>query len=818
MTRYFPRLELALLWCVVLACLPCVALASPVLGVELKSFAVLGGSTVTSAGKSTLIGSVGVSPGTAVTGFGFGEGTYTGSMHLSDATANAAHAQLATAMTNLRKMGPGTPIAGILDGLTLSPGVYTLAAAASNLAANKTLILDGGGNANAYWVFHMPSTLITDVGSVVKVINAGAGAGVYWVVGSSATMAGKTFAGNILAGTSITINDNVDINCGRVLALDGAVTMIADIVNSVDCTGSGVEGSAGLSGGLDVPADGSAPTPLPPPASGSSSCTLGLSVPNHVAETAQTVTVTAFDSAGSGKTVCFAGESKMVNFACTYANPASGTLPLRMGANVALASDSTSPCSAGGANLTLAFDPGGVAYASLIYADAGQMTLKASYLVGNTAGTVISASSTFIVAPARFGFSAVRQSAAPGVANPAAANDQGAQFIKAGEPFSATVSALNRIGNPVANFGREAAPEQIRLSTSLLAPAGGRLPALRGSFGPFAGGAVSANDLAWDEVGIIELTASLANGYGYLGTSAAPSNLAVTGGSGAIGRFVPAHFDTAITAGVPMPCPRARVCPAAGFVYAAQPFGVMVTARNLAGSTTANYNGPFARGVTLAAWSAPGSTALSNPPAAPGGNQLRTPGVAASAFVQGMASVTSPAYVFAAAFPVTVNLAPPTDIYLRASDTDGVTSLRAASVEGGVSVVSGRLQVVNNYGSELLALPMPVNAQFWDGARFINSSTDSLSVFNRSNITMSNCSRNLNTGSGCKPALAVAAAPTVLTLANGAGRFTLAAPGAGNTGSVDLRITAPPYLPSTTGRATFGIYNSGPVIYMRELY
>ncbi|MBC7728846.1 MAG: hypothetical protein H7242_14765 [Microbacteriaceae bacterium] len=155
---------------------------------------------------------------------------------------------------------------------------------------------------------------------------------------------------------------------------------------------------------------------------------------------------------------------------------------------------------------------------------------------------------------------------------------------------------------------------------------------------------------------------------------------------------------------------------------------------------------------------------------------------------------------------------------MRATDTDGVTSLRTAAVEGGVSVVSGRLQVVHNYGSELLALPMPVNAQFWDGARFINSSTDSLSVFNRSNIIISNCTKKLTTGSGCKPALAVAAAPTVFTLVNGVSRFTLAAPGAGNTGSVDLRITAPPYLPSTTGRAAFGIYNAGPIIYLREMY
>ena len=92
MTRHFPCLKLTLLLFAALVCLPCAVLAAPVLGVELKSFAVLGGSTVTSTGATAQTGSVGVSPGVAVTGFG--PGTYTGSMHLNDSTANAAHAPL----------------------------------------------------------------------------------------------------------------------------------------------------------------------------------------------------------------------------------------------------------------------------------------------------------------------------------------------------------------------------------------------------------------------------------------------------------------------------------------------------------------------------------------------------------------------------------------------------------------------------------------------------------------------------------------------------------------------------------------------------
>jgi len=37
-------------------------------------------------------------------------------------------------------------------------------------------------------------------------------------------------------------------------------------------------------------------------------------------------------------------------------------------------------------------------------------------------------------------------------------------------------------------------------------------------------------------------------------------------------------------------------------------------------------------------------------------------------------------------------------------------------------------------------------------------------------------------------------------------------------GSVDVSVSGLPYLPSTVGRAVFGVFKSGPVIYLRELY
>ena len=221
-------------------------LATPLLGTELASFTVLGASTVTNTGSSTIVGNVGVSPGTSVTGFP--PGNVTGGT-IQPGTQAAAQSQLTTAITNLGSLGAGTSLGANLAGLTLAPGVYTVAAGTTNLSG--TLTLNGGGNANAAWVFQMPSTLITSPNSVVNVINTGSGAGVYWNVGSSATIdVNTTFLGNILASTSITMNTSATDLCGRALANTGAVTLDTNNLSGV-CTGQ-LAGSSGLSGGLSV--------------------------------------------------------------------------------------------------------------------------------------------------------------------------------------------------------------------------------------------------------------------------------------------------------------------------------------------------------------------------------------------------------------------------------------------------------------------------------------------------------------------------------------------------------------------------------------
>jgi hypothetical protein len=244
------------------------AWASPILGSDLATFAVLGGSTVTNTGPTTITGNVGdwLNPLAANDVTGFPPGQVSGTIYKGPVAATTtqalAHSQLAAAIVSLGPIGAGTTITGgNLDawqtshGGSIIPGVYMVPALASgNLTG--TLILNGGADPNALWVFHMPTTLITSSSSVVNVINTGSGAGVFWDVGSSATLGTTTtFAGNILALTSITLDTGANILCGRALASNGAVTMDTNTISN-DCSGaiaigSGRSdfGSKGFSGG-----------------------------------------------------------------------------------------------------------------------------------------------------------------------------------------------------------------------------------------------------------------------------------------------------------------------------------------------------------------------------------------------------------------------------------------------------------------------------------------------------------------------------------------------------------------------------------------
>ena len=459
----------------------------------------------------------------------------------------------------------------------------------------------------------------------------------------------------------------------------------------------------------------------------------------------------------------------------------------------------------------LSFDSNATTTLWLKHMDTGQFDLSATLnTVATSVYPALSLSGTASVKSVPVGYgvaaSAVTAPAATQTAcagGPSAGCDTtagaDARVASAGGAFPSTVTAAlwtsdtdgDLTDNPVApNYAGSVA-----LASVLAAPSGGSKGALAVTSATIAAGTQTIAAQKWTQAGAMRISASGT----YLGQS-------VTGQSAVLGRFSPHHLATVTTT---------HGC--GTFTYSGQPIAV-VTVNAMDGASTAsvtpNYQGAFARPVTLSDGN--GSTA----------GAFSANVIAAASFSAGSATA-APVFTFTSTKTAPLTLA------LRASDGEVSSS---GFAEGAAEIRSGRLRLLNAYGSELLDLPVSLEAQYWTGNYYVTNAADSCTVVPASSIIMGNYVKNLN---ACETQLS-----PVGNLVFSGGRpvspgVKLIKPGVGNAGSVNLTVNVgaapagktcvgasesnatagsiPWFGANPVSRATFGVYKT-PIIYMRENY
>jgi hypothetical protein len=209
---------------------PATALAAtdPGLGTA-GNFAVLAGTgtSLTNTGPSWITGAIGAAAG--ITGFPPGTA---GPQHNGDAVYIQAQTDLGNAFSNASGQPVTVDYSGVnLGGKTLGPGVYNQSTAPT---LTGTLTLSGGG----VYIFKVGSTLVTASGARISLINGAQPCDIFWVVGSSATIAtSTTFVGTIMAQIGIQMQTAATLN-GRALARTAGVTLDTNrIIQPSGCAG-----------------------------------------------------------------------------------------------------------------------------------------------------------------------------------------------------------------------------------------------------------------------------------------------------------------------------------------------------------------------------------------------------------------------------------------------------------------------------------------------------------------------------------------------------------------------------------------------------
>ena len=430
-------------------------------------------------------------------------------------------------------------------------------------------------------------------------------------------------------------------------------------------------------------------------------------------------------------------------------------------------------------------------------------------------------------------------------------------YHKAGQPFRLALTASNAASPAAITSNYQATTLSVN-SLSAVAPA--TVPGTL-TVGTFSGsGTVASITASYSEVGAFSAVLSDRTfaQIDSADTAADCNGFWVCSDTFSVGRFVPDRFAISNVTFKP-------TCAATAFTYTGAPMalGFTLTAQNAAGSTTKNYAGTLAKldPTTTTIWLQ--AVTGAGPNMALGAANVNASGVVSPLGYERL-SVSSPlgswasgASVITASVTFSRPAAPEAHyadfrLGLAPKDGDGVTLAATAlnldaELPSGVDRVQvgatamrfGRLRLSNAFGSEKLPLRMPLQVQYWTGDVWVLNDLDSCTELKPEHFHLSSALSSVST------------TPNPIKINGGNGGVVLTAPGAGNTGSVDVAANLgmsgsdqsclathgataglQPWLRSRNGgcaatynrdpsaRATFGIYSpeSRRLIHVREFY
>jgi MSHA biogenesis protein MshQ len=430
----------------------------------------------------------------------------------------------------------------------------------------------------------------------------------------------------------------------------------------------------------------------------------------------------------------------------------------------------------------------------------------------------------------------------------------GGNVHKAGRPFRIAATAYNAAGVATANYMGSPASS---LTACVLPGSGCTLGVLTPGAWSSASGTVTTSNASYSEVGAFTMKlvdSSFAAVDAADGSTAAEKN--IESATFNVGRFVPDHFDLT-TASVPQfKTFNDTSCTPRSFTYVGQPFGYLtlpqatIAAKNAAGGVTTNYSGALWKlapaGVTqiYAAVTGTLDTGLIGLPsvsaAGSGVGSLTANSADVIAFVR-----STPVAPFAAAIDLSMRIRDSAENAVAGNgliDTAAPALFSNIAFDAGNDIRFGRLVLSNAHGSELLGLPVPLETQYWTASGFTRNTADACTQLAATHVLLTNWQRDLN---ACETSVSLSG-----RFSSGRGNLRLSAPGAGNTGSVDLtlnltaiaggstcvggvataatgasqtwlqgRWSGGAYDQNPAGRASFGLYRgSKSLIYMREMY